>query len=129
MNLPLATADDDKEEAESLAATESSVSGTGAETKEEDNALADPFGLDDLFTNESKKHDKSRGKEVSNLNKKEEEDEIKRFLKSQREALLKCLEIAAKRYRIPWLVFHDFFFFIVVILLYTIMICIEFRFY
>jgi hypothetical protein len=40
-----------------------------AETKEDDNAAADPFGLDDLFANESKKHDRSRGKEVSNLNK------------------------------------------------------------
>ncbi|KAF3319887.1 hypothetical protein FCM35_KLT21832 [Carex littledalei] len=101
-NLPLATADDDKEEAELLTATESPASGTGTETKEEDNALADPFGLDDLFANESKKHEKSRAKEVSNLNKKEEEDESKRFMILQREALLKCLEIAAKRYRIPW---------------------------
>lgn len=107
-NLPLATADDDKEEAELLTATESPASETGTETKE-DNVLADPFGLDDLFANESKKHEKSRAKEVSNLNKKEEEDESKRFMILQREALLKCLEIAAKRYRIPWLVFHDFF--------------------
>jgi hypothetical protein len=82
----------------------------GAENKEDDNAVADPFGLDDLFANESKKHDRSRGKEVSNLNKKEDDDELKRFLKLQREALLKCLEISAKRYRIPWLVFHDFLF-------------------
>ncbi|XP_078182776.1 nucleolar/coiled-body phosphoprotein [Carex rostrata] len=101
-NLPLATADDDKEEAELLTAAESPASGTGTETKEEDNALADPFGLDDLFANESKKHEKSRAKEISYLNKKEEEDESKRFLILQREALLKCLEIAAKRYRIPW---------------------------
>ncbi|KAJ4785330.1 nucleolar/coiled-body phosphoprotein [Rhynchospora pubera] len=100
-NLPIATADDDKEEAESLAATEIPESGTSTDAKEE-NVVADPFGLDNLFANESKKHEKSRGKEISNLNKKEEEDEQKSFMKSQREALLKCLEIAAKRYRIPW---------------------------
>ncbi|KAJ3689103.1 hypothetical protein LUZ61_018267 [Rhynchospora tenuis] len=99
-NLPIASADDDKEEAESLAATENPESDARTEAKE-DNALADPFGLDNLFANESKKQEKSRGKEISNLNTKEE-DGLKSFMKSQREALLKCLEIAAKRYRIPW---------------------------
>ena len=32
----------------------------------------------------------------------QEEEETKRFLRSQREALISCLEIAANRYKTPW---------------------------
>lgn len=35
-------------------------------------------------------------------NQKEEAEEPKRFIKSQREVLLLCLEIAARRYKVPW---------------------------
>ncbi|XP_042496975.1 uncharacterized protein LOC122075861 [Macadamia integrifolia] len=36
------------------------------------------------------------------MSKKADENESKKFLKSQREALILCLEIAARRYKIPW---------------------------
>ncbi|KAG0488335.1 hypothetical protein HPP92_007146 [Vanilla planifolia] len=49
----------------------------------------------------SKKDEKTRGKEMTNSNRMAEE-EHKRFIKAQREALLLCLEIAARRYKVPW---------------------------
>ncbi|PUZ78290.1 hypothetical protein GQ55_1G441600 [Panicum hallii var. hallii] len=121
--LPMAMADDDNDEAAALAAasktdtttenkagdsvptaasnslpddsTYAAASGSGEES-------SDPFGLDDLLANKPKKSERAREKEVAALNSKADEDDSKRFLKSQREALLKCLEIAARRYRIPW---------------------------
>lgn len=65
---------------------------------------SDPFGLDALIPSTSKKDDKSKGKRVTlaKARKGEEEEETKRFLRSQREALISCLEIAANRYRTPW---------------------------
>lgn len=65
---------------------------------------SDPFGLDALIPSTSKIDDKSKGKRVTlaKARKGEEEEETKRFLRSQREALISCLEIAANRYRTPW---------------------------
>ncbi|KAJ1281666.1 hypothetical protein BS78_04G323000 [Paspalum vaginatum] len=119
--LPVATVDDDNDEAADLSdasktgKTESkaddSVPTAASNTPLHDNTHAaaelggessDPFGLDDLLEHKPKRSERAREKVVAALNRKSEEDESKRFLKSQREALLKCLEIAARRYRIPW---------------------------
>lgn len=116
--LPMATLDDDNDEAAALAAacrnetTTQNEAGAASKSLPDDSAHAaasesgeessDPFGLDDLLARKPKKSERAREKEVSALNIKAEEEESKRFLKSQREALLKCLEIAARRYRIPW---------------------------
>lgn len=63
---------------------------------------SDPFGLDAFLAPSSvKKGDRVKGKKVATP-KDREEEETKRFLKSQREALVLCLEIAARRYKIPW---------------------------
>ncbi|GMG99585.1 hypothetical protein Nepgr_001425 [Nepenthes gracilis] len=111
-NLPVATEEDDMEEAVALEDETdtmnvdgeknqdiSSVASTEGIAKEE----SDPFGLDALILSKPKKHEKTKGKkETTTRIRKEEEDETKRFLKSQREALVNCLEIAAKRYKIPW---------------------------
>ncbi|KAL6912331.1 hypothetical protein ACP4OV_001136 [Aristida adscensionis] len=120
--LPMATMEDDNDEADALAVT--SKTGT-TETETDDSAStaasnsllddrsnvassnsgeesSDPFGLDDLLEHKSKKSKGAREKTVASLNRKANEDESKKFLKAQREALLKCLEIAARRYRIPW---------------------------
>lgn len=61
---------------------------------------SDPFGLDVLLQSTPKKDDK--GKRQVEVKRKEVEDETKRFLKSQREALISLLEMAANRYKIPW---------------------------
>lgn len=109
-NLPVATKDDDMEEAAALkdeSATESqhdSLNPIPESSANEDEA--DPFGLDALIPNASK-NEKAKVKLDAEASSKEEEDDEedkKRFLKSQREALILCLEIAAKRYKIPWLV-------------------------
>ncbi|CAL4967695.1 unnamed protein product [Urochloa decumbens] len=121
--LPMATVDDDNEEAAALAAasktdtttenkTDHSVptaaskslpdDGTRAAVSESGEESSDPFGLHDLLVHKPNKSERAREKEVAALNRKADEEESKRFLKSQREALLKCLEIAARRYRIPW---------------------------
>ncbi|KAK8945128.1 hypothetical protein KSP39_PZI008671 [Platanthera zijinensis] len=111
-NLPPATADDDTEETEALAKAETAKSGSITDTvdstssaspSESDKQALDPFGLDALLLPAGKKDEKPRGKEAAALNKKvEEEAEYKRFIKAQREGLLLCLEIAARRYKIPW---------------------------
>ncbi|WOL13284.1 hypothetical protein Cni_G22053 [Canna indica] len=109
-NLPPATTEDDNEEAAALALAESKVvikdtaepgttSATPTETK---NNISDPFGLDALLPINSKKDEKPRVKDVTALNQKAEGEEFKRFIKAQREVLLLCLEIAARRYRVPW---------------------------
>uniref|UniRef100_A0ACD5YWD6 Uncharacterized protein n=1 Tax=Avena sativa TaxID=4498 RepID=A0ACD5YWD6_AVESA len=110
--LPVATMDDDNDEATALAAVAESQSGT-TENKADDSSTraeasnsgeesSDPFGLDDLLEHKSKKSDRAREKAVEALNRKVVEEDSKRYLRSRREALLKCLEIAARRYRIPW---------------------------
>uniref|UniRef100_A0A0E0CT77 Uncharacterized protein n=1 Tax=Oryza meridionalis TaxID=40149 RepID=A0A0E0CT77_9ORYZ len=115
--LPIATVDDDNDEAAALAAVESNNTddnpqaaasnslpddSTHAAASNSSEEPSDPFGLDGLLEHKSKKSEKAREKTVAALNRKADEDESKRFLKSQREVLLKCLEIAARRYRIPW---------------------------
>lgn len=116
--LPVATVDDDNDEAAALAAASKTETvtdnkadhraiplpddSTHAATSESGQESSDPFGLDDLLEHKTKKGERAREKAVAALNRKADEEETKRFLKSQREALLKCLEIAARRYRIPW---------------------------
>ncbi|KAG5232670.1 rab protein [Salix suchowensis] len=99
-NLPVATKDDDMEEAASLndTATISDENSEREETHsraeaEENKGESDPFGLDALIPSTKDTPDKAR---------KEEEEESKRFLKDQRVALITCLEIAARRYKTPW---------------------------
>ncbi|KAK8946223.1 hypothetical protein KSP40_PGU014018 [Platanthera guangdongensis] len=110
-NLPPATADDDTEETEALAKAETVKSASITDTvdstssaspSESDKQALDPFGLDALLLPAGKKDEKPRGKETAALNKKVEEVEYKIFIKAQREGLLLCLEIAARRYKIPW---------------------------
>ncbi|XP_015875355.1 uncharacterized protein LOC107412161 [Ziziphus jujuba] len=104
-NLPVATEDDDIEEAAALK-DETETTDEDKQTKqdvaaEENNKQeSDPFGLDALIPNSGKKGEKTKGKEAATKIK--EEDDTKRFLKSQREALIICLEIAARRYKTPW---------------------------
>ncbi|KAL2549156.1 hypothetical protein Fot_10686 [Forsythia ovata] len=98
-SLPVASENDDMEEAVALK-EELEVPSSDGQTNDEE---PDPFGLDALMPNASKKDDNSREKieAVTNSRKAEEEENII-FLKSQREALMSCLEIAAKRYKTPW---------------------------
>lgn len=100
-NLPVATEDDDGEEAAALKEKAESVN---EEAQTENKEESDPFGLDDLIPSTSKKDDRSKGKRVTptKARKGQEEEETKRFLRSQREALISCLEIAANRYKTPW---------------------------
>lgn len=102
-NLPVATKEDDSEEAAALEdqkemasrevqSNQDVISSTEVTTKEE----LDPFGLDALISCKPKKDEKAKE------NKGKEEEETMRFLRLQREAIISCLEIAAKRYKIPW---------------------------
>nr|XP_043609036.1 uncharacterized protein LOC122580950 [Erigeron canadensis] len=114
-NLPVATKDDDIEEAAALN-DESEKVDAKCQTEEQASLNpipessvkeeSDPFGLDALIPNVLKKGEKVKAKldaEATALKiRKEEDEEAKRFLKSEREALILCLEIAAKRYKIPW---------------------------
>jgi hypothetical protein len=77
-------------------------SNTDAGASNSGEELSDPFGLDDLLEHKSKKSERAREKAVDELNRKAAEEESKRYLRSRREALLKCLDIAARRYRTPW---------------------------
>ncbi|KAL5770581.1 hypothetical protein ACOSP7_014735 [Xanthoceras sorbifolium] len=111
-NLPLATKDDDVEEAVALKDETEMTNEDGSDEQEmplgivsEENKKdeSDPFGLDALIPSKMKKDDRTKGKKDSVVKvRKEEEEENKRFLKSQREALITCLEIAARRYKTPW---------------------------
>ncbi|RYQ90785.1 hypothetical protein Ahy_B09g096778 isoform C [Arachis hypogaea] len=105
-NLPVATKDDDAEEAMSLedntnvADEDSKTRAKDKDNNDEDQA--DPFGLDALLHESTKKGEKLKTKSEGAVKIKEDEEETKRFLKSQREALITCLEIAARRYKTPW---------------------------
>ncbi|AES61184.2 hypothetical protein MTR_1g079830 [Medicago truncatula] len=105
-NLPVATEEDDTEEAISLNdGTVMADEGGQTSPNEENNALeeADPFGLDSLIPGSTKKGEKFKGKNDAAMKiRKEEEEETKRFLQLQRKALITCLEIAARRYKTPW---------------------------
>ncbi|GFZ14569.1 hypothetical protein Acr_24g0007590 [Actinidia rufa] len=110
LNLPVATKDEDIEEASALK-DETELAHVDSHTKRDVSSVAtpegtvkddsDPFGLDALIPSKLKKDEKTKGKkEVAT--KIEEEKETERFLKLQREALILCLEIAARRYKTPW---------------------------
>ncbi|KAK9732889.1 hypothetical protein RND81_04G030000 [Saponaria officinalis] len=106
-SLPVATEEDDADEAAALE-LEKEMANSNVQTTQEvissDNSLeniteeeSDPFGLDALISSKPKKDEKTKDNKV-----KEEADDMKRVLKLRREALTNCLEIAAKRYKIPW---------------------------
>ncbi|KAF4355835.1 hypothetical protein CsatB_028917 [Cannabis sativa] len=106
-NLPIATEDDDIEEAAALK-DETETANEDGELKTENSPVeetskqeSDPFGLDALIPSTAKKGEKSKGKKDATTKIKDEED-TKRVLKSHRVALITCLEIAARRYKIPW---------------------------
>ncbi|OWM67294.1 uncharacterized protein LOC116207507 [Punica granatum] len=110
-NLPVATESDDLEEATALK-DEKESDGADLQENQELPSVADsqvskteesdPFGLDDLIPSAAKKDDKPKGKKDVTKIREEEEEENRRFLKLQREALVTCLEIAARRYKTPW---------------------------
>ncbi|KAF9608121.1 hypothetical protein IFM89_006048 [Coptis chinensis] len=113
-SLPVATKFDDVEEAEILKDENAVASADGQGHNQEnvpsagsaqsnEKAELDPFGLDALLSGTSKKDERSiEKKESFGLSRKAEEEESKRFLRSKREALILCLDITARRYRIPW---------------------------
>ncbi|XP_057427432.1 uncharacterized protein LOC130720755 [Lotus japonicus] len=106
-NLPVATEEEDKDEATSLKDSTVLV-GEGGETVAANEHItdaeeADPFGLDALIPGSTKKGEKLKAKNGEAVKiRREDEEETKRFIKSQREALITCLEIAARRYKTPW---------------------------
>ncbi|MFQ6635052.1 hypothetical protein Gotur_011534 [Gossypium turneri] len=108
-SLPFATEDDDIDEAATLkdetetGNDEDDKKQTLVESAEENNKdESDPFGLDALIPSSGKKDDRAKGrKDVATKSRKDDED-TKIFLKSKREALISCLEIAARRYKTPW---------------------------
>lgn len=76
---------------------------SAAPAEENNEKESDPFGLDAFLTpTPMKKDDKTKGKKDGITKIRKEEGETKRFLRSQREALVLCLEIAARRYKTPW---------------------------
>ncbi|XVF31041.1 hypothetical protein REPUB_Repub16aG0111300 [Reevesia pubescens] len=109
-SLPFATEDDDIDEAATLK-DETAIGNDDADKKqaivdpaeENNNNESDPFGLDALIPRPRRNDDRIKGKkDVAAKSKKEDEEETKRFLKSLREALITCLDIAARRYKTPW---------------------------
>ncbi|KAL6278854.1 hypothetical protein ACE6H2_022455 [Prunus campanulata] len=111
-NLPVATEDDDREEAAVLE-DETKIADeddqmeqdmvSAAPAFENNEKESDPFGLDAFLTpTPMKKDDKTKGKKDGTTKIRKEEGETKRFFRSQREALVLCLEIAAHRYKTPW---------------------------
>lgn len=115
LSLPVATKDDDMEEAAALKDESEAVEAKcHTEQQASVNPIpessfkeeSDPFGLDALIPNASRKNEKVKTKldaeATASKLRLEEDEESKRFLKSEREALILCLEIAAKRYKIPW---------------------------
>ncbi|XP_073297553.1 uncharacterized protein [Primulina huaijiensis] len=107
-SLPVATGDDDMEEAVNLKEEPGMVNAdekmneVSTHATSEQHEELDPFGLDRLITNTTKKDEKSKGKNEPLTRSKKDEEENRIFLKSQREALISCVEIAAKRYKTPW---------------------------
>ncbi|KVI04777.1 hypothetical protein Ccrd_016895, partial [Cynara cardunculus var. scolymus] len=100
-NLPVATKDDDMEEAAALkdeSEEHASLNHIPESSAKEESS--DPFGLDALIPDSSTKDEKVKAKlddeATASKIRKEEDEEAKRFLKSEREALILCLEIAAK---------------------------------
>ncbi|KAL9273554.1 hypothetical protein AKJ16_DCAP14114 [Drosera capensis] len=110
--LPVATKEDDAEEAEALKEESVKVDGDGhgngnpssaassvPSCKEEE---SDPFGLNALLSRPKQDVMTKMNSISADKTRKDEEEESKRFLRLQREALINCLEIAANRYRTPW---------------------------
>ncbi|KAF5948146.1 hypothetical protein HYC85_014103 [Camellia sinensis] len=103
LNLPVATKDEDMEEAAALqdkmevAEVDSQIKPDASTSEGNDKDDSDPFGLDALIPRTLKKDEKMKGNKEATTRIKEEEEETKRFLKSQREALILCLDIAARR--------------------------------
>ncbi|XP_058214341.1 uncharacterized protein LOC131325885 isoform X2 [Rhododendron vialii] len=107
-NLPIATKDEDmaeaaalKDEAEldsQIMPGASSVAISGLSNEDD----SDPFGLDALIPSKLKRDEKMKANKEASTKICEEDKETKRFLKSQREAWILCLEIAARRYKTPW---------------------------
>ncbi|KAM4119653.1 hypothetical protein ACJW30_03G075400 [Castanea mollissima] len=108
-NLPVATEDDDRDEAAALQDETESTDEDGAMKQdvlvglpaEEHLEESDPFGLDAMLSTVVKKGF-IKGKKDATAKINVEVEENKRFIKSQREALITCLEIAARRYKTPW---------------------------
>lgn len=107
-SLPVVTEDDDREEAVNLKEepklvnADEKMNEVSPHATSEQHEELDPFGLDRLITDTTKKDEKSKGKNEPLTRSKKDEEENQRFLKSQREALISCVEIAAKRYKTPW---------------------------
>lgn len=111
----------DETEAVNADAQDKEISPATTESRAEEEP--DPFGLDALISSAPKKEDKSKGKKESLSNaRKEGEEETRRFLNSQRVALLLCLETAAKRYKTPWL---DFLLLENLLLLIVLRLCLQ----
>ncbi|KAG6437553.1 hypothetical protein SASPL_102472 [Salvia splendens] len=98
--LPVATKEDDIEEAAAFKDVTEKVNAE-AQLKKEGGVEeeSDPFGLDALISNAPAKDEKSKKESSSHSG--NEDDEKGRFLKLLRQALLLCLETAAKRYQKP----------------------------
>lgn len=106
-SLPIATEDDDAEEAATLKDEPEVNNEDGGNELGRDEEIkkdeSDPFGLDALIPNPGKKDERAKGKkDVTAMGRKEDEEETKRFLKLKRKALITCLEIAARRYKTVW---------------------------
>ncbi|KAF2307011.1 hypothetical protein GH714_023286 [Hevea brasiliensis] len=111
-SLPVASEDDDIEDAAALkdekgATTDEDSenrqdlsSGSSADESKMDES--DPFGLDAFMSNKPKKDKRTKGKKDPLAKMRKEEEENKSFLKAQRESLIICLEIASRRYKTPW---------------------------
>ncbi|XP_010463935.1 PREDICTED: uncharacterized protein LOC104744559 isoform X2 [Camelina sativa] len=107
-DLPVATEEDDVEEAAILEEAAMKDNGDGQTTQDvaeaasagdNENVESDPFGLEALIPSSGKKNCKTK---IRRPNEDADADENKRFLRSKREALITCLEIAARRYKVPW---------------------------
>ncbi|KAL1211613.1 hypothetical protein V5N11_023617 [Cardamine amara subsp. amara] len=112
-DLPVSTEEDDAEETAALEEEVVKENGDGqttqdvaeaASTGENEDVESDPFGLDAWIPSSGKKNSKSKTKKdlATRTNEDADVEENKRFLRSKREALIACLEIAAHRYKIPW---------------------------
>ncbi|KAK8633929.1 hypothetical protein V6N13_014761 [Hibiscus sabdariffa] len=108
-SLPFATEEDDIDESATLedeteiGNDEDAKQAIVASAEENNKDESDPFGLDALIPRSGKKDDRAKGKkDVTTKSRKDDEEDTKRFLKSKREALISCLEIAARRYKTPW---------------------------
>lgn len=104
-SLPVATEEEDNEEASTLKDETQTkvVSGQKEEVSSDITKVeSDPFGLDALISDGLRKDENTKEKKETSKSQEEEEDERKKFLRLQREALIICLEIAAKRYKTPW---------------------------